>query len=76
MGQATMTYSPTITPHDPLPEPLTVLANWAALAVFGRETRRGRRSGWTLDGVELSERTFALMFAEIHWLMTLFDTGV
>lgn len=59
---------------DPLPDPQGVRANWLALAVFGREQYRGR-SGYALHGFELSARTFALLYADIDWLMTLFDPG-
>lgn len=59
---------------DPIPDPTKVLANWAAMAIFGRASESGKDpSGWSVDGLMLSRRTFALLYADIPWLMTLMD---
>ena len=62
---------------DPLPDPTIVSANWLALAVFGREKRDpAARSGHTMHGVELSNRSMALLFAEPSWLLALADKNI
>lgn len=57
---------------DPLPPILRVQANWVALAVFGHEGLTGM-SGHTFNGVPLSWRSFALLFASIDFLQTMFN---
>lgn len=55
-----------------LPDPLIIRANWLALSVFGRERYRGR-TDFALNGIPLSAKTLALLYADIGWLMTLFN---
>ena len=54
---------------------LTIRANWLAISCFGRERYQGK-TDLERDGFPLSARTVALLFADIDWLMTLWDDDV
>jgi hypothetical protein len=50
------------------------VADWTALAVFGRSAEDPTRvTNMTINGIRLSRRTVALMFASPSLLMALFS---
>jgi len=51
-----------------------VRANWLALAVFGRE-QYCEASGNTVNDIQISSRSYALLFADIAFLLVLFDNN-
>lgn len=59
--------------RDPLPDPVTVMGNWAALDVFGRAKKLQGMAPYTMNDVQLSWRSFALMCADPGFLMTMVD---
>ena len=51
-------------------------ADWIAMVVYGREQANGSvMTPVILNGFHLSRRSVALLYANISWLLTLFDTN-
>lgn len=59
---------------DPIPDPLLIEANWVALDLYGRNKAQPKPTILTVDDIPLSTKSFALLFADIDWLMMLFNT--